>query len=57
MQEDARGNTDWTHVRLDDGTSGYISTRWVRSPIDYRLTLRVEGGSDTWWLGFLLAGD
>ena len=48
---------DWTHVRLADGTAGYIGTRWVRSPIDYRLTLRVEGGSDTWWLGFLLAGD
>jgi hypothetical protein len=57
VQEDARGNTDWTHVRLDDGTSGYISTRWVRSPIDYRLTLRAEGGSGTWWLGFLIAGD
>ena len=48
---------DWTHVRLADGTAGYISTRWVRSPIDYRLTLRVEGGSETWWLGFLIAGD
>ena len=48
---------DWTRVRLADGTVGYISTRWVRSPIDFRLTLRVDDGSDTWWLGFLLAGD
>lgn len=48
---------DWTRVALADGTVGYISTRWVRSPIDYRLTLRAEGGSGTWWLGFLIAGD
>jgi len=57
--DDAGGDQspDWTRVRLADGTAGYISTRWVRSPIDFRLTLRMEDGSDTWWLGFLLAGD
>lgn len=48
---------DWTRVRLADGIAGYISTRWVRSPIDFRLNLRVDDGSDTWWLGFLIAGD
>ena len=48
---------DWTRVRLADGATGYISTRWVRSPIDFRLTLRVDDRADTWWLGFLVAGD
>lgn len=48
---------DWTRVGFADGTAGYISTRWVRSPIDFRLTLRVDDRADTWWLGFLLAGD
>ena len=48
---------DWTRVRLADGTGGYISTRWVRSPIDFRMTLRIDDGSDAWWLGFLIAGD
>ena len=59
-EEDQPGSEpppDWTHVRLADGTAGYISTRWVRSPIDFRLMLRVDDGSDTWWLGFLIAGD
>lgn len=48
---------DWTRVSLADGTTGYISTRWVRSPIDFRFVLRVDDGADGWWLGFLLAGD
>ncbi len=58
-QDDPGSGTspDWTRVRLADGTGGYISTRWVRSPIDFRLTLRIDDGSNTWWLGFLLAGD
>mgnify|MGYP006315320237 CR=1 FL=1 len=47
----------WTRVRLADGTKGYISTRWVRSPIDFRLEVRVDDGAETWWLGFLIAGD
>ena len=42
---------------IADGATGYISTRWVRSPIDFRLTLRVDDRADTWWLGFLVAGD
>lgn len=50
-------NPDWTRVGLADGTTGYISSRWIRSPIDFRLTLRVDDGGDAWWLGFLLAGD
>lgn len=48
---------DWTRVRLADGTAGYIHSRWVRSPIDFRFVLRLDDGADAWWLGFLLAGD
>lgn len=47
----------WTRIILADGTTGYISSRWVRSPIDFRLALRVDDGSGSWWLGFLVAGD
>lgn len=47
----------WTFVRLADGTAGYVSTRWVRSPIDFRLALRIDRSGSTWWIGFLLAGD
>ena len=50
-------NPEWTRVNLAEGTTGYISTQWLRSPIDFRLALRVDDGSDRWWLGFLLAGD
>lgn len=47
----------WTRVALADGTTGYVSTRWVRSPIDFRLTLRADDGTGSWWLGFLITGD
>ena len=53
----AESNPQWTRVRLADPTMGYINTRWVRSPIDFRLALRVDDSSETWWLGFFLAGD
>ncbi|HSD17652.1 MAG TPA: SH3 domain-containing protein [Thermomonas sp.] len=53
----SEASVDWARIRLADGTAGYISTRWVRSPIDFRLTLRADDGSDTWWLGYLIAGD
>jgi hypothetical protein len=49
--------SEWTRVRLADGTAGYINTRWARSPIDFRLTLRIDDGTNAWWLAFLLAGD
>ncbi|QNN70497.1 hypothetical protein [Thermomonas carbonis] len=47
---------DWARVSLADGTAGYISRRWLRSPIDFRLVLRVDDGTERWWLGFLLVG-
>lgn len=49
------GPADWTPFKLADGS--YISTRWIRSAIDFRLTLGMDDGTDRWWLGFLIAGD
>lgn len=46
---------NWTAVRLSDGRSGYISNRYVRSPIDYRaIFARVDGD---WRLITFIAGD
>ncbi len=42
-------------LRLADGTAGYISSRYVRSPIDYRAYFSKEGGR--WQMMMLLAGD
>lgn len=53
----AEPSLEWTRVRLADGTTGYASNRWLRSPIDFRLALRMDETGDRWWLGFLLSGD
>lgn len=45
----------WTAVRLADGTAGYISSRYVRSPIDHRAYFSKAGGR--WQMMMLLAGD
>lgn len=45
----------WTRVRLGDGRSGFIATRYVRSPIDHRARFVFEGGN--WQLVFYVAGD
>ena len=49
------GTGSWTRVRLDDGRTGYISNRYVRSPIDYRAIFEKEYGR--WWLTVFIAGD
>lgn len=46
---------DWTPVKLLDGRKGYIASRYVRSPVDYRASLSRENGS--WRLNFFVAGD
>ena len=54
----ARGDTapeDWTAVALRDGRRGYVHSRYVRSPIDYRAYFRKKDGR--WWMVMLLAGD
>jgi hypothetical protein len=44
----------WTAVQIDK-TAGYISSAYVRSPIDYRAIFRFEGGR--WRLVTFVAGD
>lgn len=46
---------DWTPVKLRDGRKGYIASRYVRSPVDYRASLSRENGR--WRLNFFVAGD
>ncbi|HKY61549.1 MAG TPA: hypothetical protein VJP59_11115 [Gemmatimonadota bacterium] len=45
----------WTAVRLDDGTLGYLRSRSVRSPIDYRAIFSRRDGR--WWMATFIAGD
>jgi hypothetical protein len=45
----------WTAVRLANGTTGYISSRYVRSAVDYRAYFKKEAGR--WQMLMLLAGD
>ena len=53
-----RGEWDggrWVQVRLDDGRSGYVEERLMRSPLDYRAWFRTRGGK--WVIEGFLAGD
>lgn len=45
----------WRRVQLADGRTGYISARYVRSPIDHRALFEFENGR--WWLMAYVAGD
>lgn len=42
-------------VKLRDGRKGYIASRYVRSPVDYRAFLTREGGR--WRMTLFVAGD
>lgn len=46
---------EWTAVRLRDGRTGYVASRFLRSQIDYRAFLSRQSGQ--WRLVLLLAGD
>jgi hypothetical protein len=46
---------DWTAVKLRDGRTGYVSSRYVRSPVAHRAFLTRTNGS--WKLTFFVAGD
>jgi hypothetical protein len=50
----APAQNDWTAVTVN-GRRGYIATRFIRSPIDYRAIFRYSGGR--WWLNVFVAGD
>lgn len=45
----------WTAVKLRDGRTGYISSRFVRSPVAHRVFFTRTGGG--WRLTFFVAGD
>jgi hypothetical protein len=46
---------DWHKVTLEDGRQGYVSGRYLRSPLDYRAGFRkIEG---RWYMIYFIAGD
>ena len=52
---DDQSPEEWTPVIAPDGQAGYISSQYVRSPIDHRAFFTKKGGS--WRMVMLLAGD
>jgi uncharacterized protein YgiM (DUF1202 family) len=51
---DAKEVDGWTAVKFD-GKRGYVSSQFIRSPIDYRARFEYENGR--WRMVFFLAGD
>ena len=47
--------TEWAQVTLGDGRTGYVSTEYLWSPLDYRAGFEKQGGS--WRIVFFVAGD
>ena len=45
----------WEHVVTADGVRGFVSSRYLRSPIDHRAMFAYQDGR--WWLMAYLAGD
>jgi hypothetical protein len=45
----------WRRVRSAAGRSGYMSERYLRSPVDHRAVFEFRNGR--WWLVAYLAGD
>jgi hypothetical protein len=45
----------WTTIRLRDGRTGYVASRSIRSPMQWRISIDRVG--NRWMLGLLLAGD
>lgn len=45
----------WVAVGLQDGTLGYLRSRFVRSPIDHRAIFSRQKGR--WWMTIFIAGD
>lgn len=55
MEADRDLPDGWSAIRADDGGTGYVATRFLRGPLDYRaLFLRRDG---RWWLVAFVAGD
>jgi hypothetical protein len=45
----------WRAISLRDGRTGFVESRSIRSPVDYRIGLRKSGGR--WMIDFFVAGD
>lgn len=45
----------WRGIELPDGRTGFVSSRYVRSPIDHRALFQFHDGR--WWLMAYVAGD
>jgi hypothetical protein len=50
-----RGSQGFEAILLSDGRRGYVATRFIRRPIDYRAVFVKRGGR--WYLKALVAGD
>jgi hypothetical protein len=48
-------DSSWTHVRTDDGKSGYVRVDFLRKPLEYRAIFRKRGGK--WLMAVLINGD
>jgi hypothetical protein len=46
---------EWQRVRTAGGRTGYVSARYLRSPIDHRALFEFRAGR--WWLVAYVAGD
>lgn len=45
----------WRKVGLEDGRTGYVAARFLRSPIDHRIRFEKRGGR--WTIAAFVAGD
>lgn len=45
----------WRGIKLPDGRAGYVESRHIRSPIEWRMGLRRYGSR--WLIDFFVAGD
>jgi hypothetical protein len=49
------GDSLWRGISLPDGRTGFVETKHIRSPVEYRIGLRRFGAR--WMIDFFVAGD
>mgnify|MGYP001569809104 FL=1 len=52
---DKWGSAGWVKIKTQAGLTGYVSRRFIYSPIDYRARVVKQDGK--WRLKFFVAGD
>jgi len=50
-----KGKTGWLKVKTHEGEEGYVSNKYIRSPIDYRVSFRKKSG--VWKMTDFISGD